>query len=92
MASNTQRAINPVDVSDNLRARRIQTQSRLLVRTMSFFVLLFGIASMLTTFPAVRQVGTGLLASAGLAGLAVGFAAKHQVDERPRAWGSQPSH
>lgn len=69
-------AHNPVDVSDNLRARRIQTQTRLLVRTMSFFVLLFGIASMLTTFPAVRQVGTGLLASAGLAGLAVGFAAK----------------
>tara|TARA_R110002020_G_scaffold17872_3_gene63328 strand:- start:4899 stop:6077 length:1179 start_codon:yes stop_codon:yes gene_type:complete len=69
-------AHNPVDVSDNLRARRIQTQTRLLVRTMSFFVLLFGVASMLTTFPAVRQVGTGLLASAGLAGLAVGFAAK----------------
>lgn len=69
-------AHNPVDISDNLRARRIQTQTRLLVRTMSFFVLLFGLASMLTTFPAVRQVGTGLLASAGLAGLAVGFAAK----------------
>nr|WP_231703345.1 mechanosensitive ion channel domain-containing protein [Halopseudomonas pelagia] len=69
-------AHNPVDISDNLRARRIQTQTRLLVRTLSFFVLLFGIASMLTTFPAVRQVGTGLLASAGLAGLAVGFAAK----------------
>lgn len=69
-------ARNPVDISDNLRARRIQTQTRLLVRTLSFFVLLFGIASMLTTFPAVRQVGTGLMASAGLAGLAVGFAAK----------------
>ena len=69
-------AHNPVDVSDNLRARRIQTQTRLLVRTLSFFVLLFGVASMLTTFPAVRQVGTGLLASAGVAGLAVGFAAK----------------
>ncbi|WP_394243601.1 mechanosensitive ion channel family protein [Halopseudomonas laoshanensis] len=69
-------AHNPVDVADNLKARQIQTQTRLLVRTMSFFVLLFGVASMLTTFPAVRQVGTGLMASAGLAGLAVGFAAK----------------
>ncbi|MBL4834036.1 MAG: mechanosensitive ion channel [Pseudomonas sp.] len=67
---------NPTDVRDNLRARRIHTQTQLLVRTLSFFVLLFGISSMLMTFPAVRQIGAGLLASAGLAGLAVGFAAK----------------
>jgi small-conductance mechanosensitive channel len=67
---------NPTDIQDNLRARRIHTQTQLLVRTLSFFVLLFGVSSMLMTFPAVRQIGTGLLASAGLAGLAVGFAAK----------------
>lgn len=67
---------NPTDVRDNLRARRIHTQTQLLVRTLSFFVLLFGVSSMLMTFPAVRQIGAGLLASAGLAGLAVGFAAK----------------
>lgn len=67
---------NPTDIQDNLRARRIHTQTQLLVRTLSFFVLLFGVSSMLMTFPAVRQIGTGLFASAGLAGLAVGFAAK----------------
>ncbi|EQM66974.1 mechanosensitive ion channel family protein [Pseudomonas solani] len=67
---------NPVDISDNLRARRIQTQTRVLVRTLSFFVLLFGAATMLMTFPTARQFGTSLLASAGVAGLAVGFAAK----------------
>lgn len=67
---------NPTDVIDNLQARRIQTQTQLLVRTLSFFVLLFGLSTMLMTFPAVRQIGTGLMASAGVAGLAVGFAAK----------------
>lgn len=67
---------NPVDVSDNLRARQIQTQSRVLLRTLGFFVLLIGAASMLMTFPAARQLGASLLASAGLAGLAVGFAAR----------------
>jgi len=67
---------NPVDVSDNLRARQIQTQSRVLLRTLSFFVLLIGAAGMLMTFPAARQFGASLLASAGLAGLAVGFAAR----------------
>ncbi len=67
---------NPVDIADNLRARRIQTQTRVLVRTLSFFVLLFGLAAMLMTFPSARQFGGSLLASAGVAGLAVGFAAK----------------
>jgi small-conductance mechanosensitive channel len=67
---------NPVDVIDNLRARQIQTQSRVLLRTLGFFVLLIGAAGMLMTFPAARQFGASLLASAGLAGLAVGFAAR----------------
>jgi small-conductance mechanosensitive channel len=67
---------NPVDITDNLRARQIQTQSRVLLRTLGFFVLLIGAAAMLMTFPAARQFGASLLASAGLAGLAVGFAAR----------------
>lgn len=67
---------HPVDIADNLQARRIQTQTRVLVRTLSVFVMIFGISTMLMTFPAARQFGTSLLASAGLAGLAVGFAAK----------------
>ncbi|WP_051231407.1 mechanosensitive ion channel family protein [Stutzerimonas azotifigens] len=67
---------NPVDIADNLRARRIQTQTRVLFRTISFFVMTIGLAAILMTFPAARQFGTSLLASAGLAGLAVGFAAR----------------
>lgn len=67
---------NPVNMIDNLRARQIQTQTRVLVRILSFLVLLFGVSAMLITFPTARQFGTSLLASAGLAGLAVGFAAK----------------
>lgn len=70
------RLSNPVDISDNLRARQIHTQSRVLLRTLGVFVLLIGAAGMLMTFPAARQFGASLLASAGLAGLAVGFAAR----------------
>jgi small-conductance mechanosensitive channel len=66
----------PVNVSDNLRARRIHTQTRVLVRIVGFFVLLFGISAMLMTFPTARRFGTSLLASAGIAGLAAGFAAR----------------
>lgn len=67
---------HPIQVSDNRTARRIHTQTQVLVHTLSFFVILFGIAAMLMTFPGAKQIGTSLLASAGLAGLAVGFAAK----------------
>ena len=68
--------MHPVDVADNLYARGIHTQTRVLTRTLMLFTLVFGIACALITFPSVRQVGTGLLASAGLAGLVIGFAAK----------------
>jgi small-conductance mechanosensitive channel len=67
---------HPIQVSDNRAARKIHTQTQVLVHTLSFFVILFGIAAMLMTFPGAKQIGASLLASAGLAGLAVGFAAK----------------
>jgi small-conductance mechanosensitive channel len=67
---------NPLDIEDNLTARRIQTQVRVLVRCLNVVVILFGTGLILMSFPAVRQIGTSLLASAGLAGLAAGFAAK----------------
>ncbi len=67
---------NPINVSDNLYARRIQTQTKVIEQTLSLVVIIFGLSAMLMTFPMARQFGTSLLASAGLAGLAVGFAAK----------------
>lgn len=66
----------PVDAADNLHARRIQTQFRVLAQTLRFLIVLIGASAALMTFPGVRQIGTGLLASAGVAGLVVGFAAK----------------
>ncbi len=67
---------HPVNVENNLAARRLQTQARIVARTVTFFVLLIGIASVLMQFPTVRQLGTSLLASAGVAGLAAGIAAR----------------
>jgi small-conductance mechanosensitive channel len=66
----------PVDVSDNLSARRMLTQVRVLRRTADVLVILLGAAAVLLTIPGVRQLGTSLLASAGVAGLALGIAAK----------------
>ncbi len=68
--------LHPVDVADNLNARRIHTQTRMLARTVMFVVLMAGLALMLMTFPGARQFGASLLASAGVAGLVVGIAAR----------------
>ncbi|HYH43628.1 MAG TPA: mechanosensitive ion channel family protein [Burkholderiales bacterium] len=68
--------LNPASVSDNLQARRVQTQTRVLTRTVKLFVLLIGAGSVLMTFPEMRQLGTSLLASAGVAGLVAGIAAR----------------
>lgn len=67
---------HPADSGDNLAARRIQTQTRVLGRMLMFFVLLIGVASALMMFPSVRHLGTSLLASAGVAGLVAGIAAR----------------
>lgn len=67
---------HPVSVADNLQARRVQTQTRVLSRTALGLVVLVGLSLMLMTFPAVRQVGTSLLASAGVVGIVAGFAAR----------------
>ena len=65
-----------VDVSDNLSARRIRTQTQVLNRIAVVVVVLLTLGVMLMTFPEVRHIGISLLASAGLAGLVVGMAAR----------------
>lgn len=66
----------PIEVADNLTARRVQTQTRVLARVAMGTIILLGTSVVLLTFPAVRQIGTTLLASAGIIGLVAGIAAK----------------
>ncbi len=65
-----------VDVADNLLARKVQTQIRALRRIVTVVVVVVAGALALMTIPAIRQLGAGILASAGLAGLVVGMAMK----------------
>ena len=68
--------LHPADVADNLEARRILTQTRVLSRIATGLILFAGLAFILMTFPTARQVGTSLLASAGLSALVLGIAAR----------------
>lgn len=69
-------ARHPVDVEDNLQARRIQTQAKVLARSAMVIVLIAGTAMALMTFPGARQLGASLLASAGVIGIVAGIAAR----------------
>lgn len=69
-------ARHPTTVEDNLHARRIETQTRVLSRSAMVVVLIAGIAIGLMTFPGARQLGASLLASAGVLGIIGGLAAR----------------
>jgi small-conductance mechanosensitive channel len=68
-----------VDVKDNLRARKIHTQLNVLRRLIIIAIVIIALASILMTFPRIRQLGTALLASAGIVGIVIGLAAQKTI-------------
>lgn len=68
-----------VTATDNLKARAVATQVNVLAKIVMVLLLVIAGASMLMTFDKVRQVGMSLLASAGIAGLIMGFAAQRSL-------------
>lgn len=68
--------LHPVDQADNLHARQVRTQTGVLATVANGLIAFIAFALALMSFPAVRTLGTSLLASAGVAGLVVGMAAR----------------
>jgi len=67
------------DVKDNLRARRIETQVRILKRLAIAVIVILAVAVTLMSYERFRQYGASLLASAGVAGLVIGLAAQKML-------------
>jgi small-conductance mechanosensitive channel len=65
-----------IDSDDNLLARKAVTQIQVLKRGIQVLIILVTAGFALMTFDSVRQYGVSLFASAGVAGLAIGLAAK----------------
>ena len=65
-----------LELSDNLAARRVRTQVQVLRHIAVVIIVILTIAIMVMTFPDVRHVGESLFASAGLAALVAGLAAR----------------
>jgi small-conductance mechanosensitive channel len=64
---------------NNLRARKVYTQINVLVKVANFVIIIIGLGLILISFEVVRQVGVGLFASAGVAGIIIGFSAQKAI-------------
>ena len=68
-----------LDVADNLRARRFHTQFRILRQFVTVVIWVVTVSAVLLQIEAFRQFGAGLLASAGIASIVLGFAAQRTL-------------
>lgn len=68
-----------LDAKDNLKARQINTQLNVIQRVIIVIVFVLAASAVLMTFDKVRQIGVSVLASAGIAGIIIGFAAQRSL-------------
>lgn len=69
----------PSEASDELKSRGLRTQLTVMRRVTSVIVVVCACAVILMQFEFVRSVGLSLLASAGLVGVVLGFAAQKSL-------------
>jgi len=65
-----------ISAADNLRARKVYTQVQVISRMIHVVITVLAAASLLMLFQEVRNIGTSLLASAGIVGIIAGIAAQ----------------
>jgi small-conductance mechanosensitive channel len=64
---------------DNLGSRKVYTQINILEKVIVFVIILFATGIVLLSFESIRDIGVGLFASAGLAGIIIGLSAQKVV-------------
>ncbi|MBT0813002.1 mechanosensitive ion channel [Litoribacter ruber] len=64
---------------DNLRERRIFTQLDFIRKIIVLIIVIVAFAFILMSIETARKIGAGLLTSAGIAGLIIGFAAQRSI-------------
>ncbi len=65
---------------DSLQTRAAQTQVRILTRAIHTLTILLAVGAALMTFQSVREFGISIFASAGLAGIVLGLAARPMLE------------
>ena len=65
-----------INASDNLNARKVYTQFNILEKVAVFIIVILAIGAGLMSFDSIRSIGASVLASAGIAGIIIGFSAQ----------------
>jgi small-conductance mechanosensitive channel len=68
-----------INIENNLSGRKIRTQIDFLYKLGLVVITLIAVSVILMSFKSVRDLGTSLLASAGIAGILIGFAAQKSI-------------
>ncbi|HSA07033.1 MAG TPA: mechanosensitive ion channel [Candidatus Gastranaerophilales bacterium] len=66
-------------VKDNLKQRKIITQLDFMERIIVIILFVLGFSAILLNFEGAKKIGASLIASAGLAGIIIGFAAQKTI-------------
>ncbi|MBK1442405.1 mechanosensitive ion channel [Parapedobacter sp. ISTM3] len=65
--------------ADNLKARKIRTQTQFIRKLLVVLVVVVTLATVLLTFESMQKIGAGLLTGVGLGGIIIGFAAQKSL-------------
>ncbi len=68
-----------INTADNLKARKVTTQFNILERIVVFVIIILAIAIALMSFDSIREIGVSIFASAGVAGIIIGFSAQKMI-------------
>lgn len=68
-----------VNVADNLQARKVHTQVKIIRRILIIVIGVVALAAALLPHEGFRALGTGILASAGIVGIIIGLAAQRTI-------------
>jgi len=68
-----------INQEDNLQARKVYTQVNVLEKVIIFIIILVTVGLILISFESIREIGVGLFASAGVAGIILGLSAQKVV-------------
>jgi small-conductance mechanosensitive channel len=68
-----------ISSKDNLEARKLYTRFSILERIIFVIVIFIAVAAALMNFQSIRRIGISLFASAGIAGIIIGFAAQKLI-------------
>lgn len=68
-----------VHTDNNLKARKMYTQFNILERIIMFLIIILAVGAVLMSFESIRELGVSIFASAGVAGIIIGFSAQKMI-------------